>query len=53
MKFACRNMISSALMPDGRLGSSSASACSICCVSFTVSTLGCFSTETITAGLLI
>ena len=27
MKFACRNMISSALTPDGRLGSSSASAC--------------------------
>ena len=53
MKLAWRKMISLALTPDGRLGSSSASTCVICCVSFTVSTLGCFSTETITAGLLM
>ena len=53
MKLACLNMISLAFTPDGRLGSSSASTCMICRVSRTVSTLGCFSTETITAGLLI
>ncbi len=51
MKSACRNRILSAEMPAGSEGAMSSSAASIERVSATVSTSGCFSTETITAGL--
>ena len=52
MKFACRKMIWSALMPSGRLALRSGDARPRARrVSATVSTFGCFSTETTTAGL--
>jgi len=49
MKLACRNRIRSALMPFGRLPVISVRACSMVRVSSTVSTSGCFSTDTMTA----
>ena len=51
MKSAWRNTIWSALMPCGSDAVISFSARSISRVSLIVSTLGCFSTETMTAGL--
>ena len=50
MKLAWRKRMLSALMPSGSVRVSSASALSISCVSRTVSTSGCFSTEMMTAG---
>ena len=52
MKLAWRNRTWSALMPFGQAWRViSLSAASISRVSVTVSTSGCFSTETMTAGL--
>ena len=51
MKFAWRNRTWSALIPFGRVAVTSFRAASISRVSFTVSMSGCFSTETMTAGL--
>ena len=51
MKFAWRKRRLSALMPSGRVAVISANAASTCRVRRTVSTPGCFSTETMTAEL--
>ena len=50
MKSACRNVMRGVLMPRGRFFAVSASAASMRCVRRTVSAVGCFCTDRITAG---
>ena len=53
MNAACLKMISGAATPAGSDRDRSASATPISCVSRTVSAVGCFCTEMITAGLAL